>query len=63
MNTKETFLCDIKNESTTKISLMVMKILVKDSSKVVCILVYKSGEIKASIPSKTGDIIETKLYL
>ena len=56
MNKKENFLCDIKNESNIKISLMVMKILVKDSSKVVCILVDKSGEIKANIPSKNGDI-------
>ncbi|MBZ9624178.1 3'-5' exoribonuclease YhaM family protein [Clostridium tagluense] len=58
MNKKENFLCDIKNESNIKISLMVMKILVKDSSKVVCILVDKSGEIKANIPSKNGDIKE-----
>ena len=54
MSTKENFLCDIKSESNIKISLMVMKILVKDSSKVVCILVDKSGEIKANIPSKNG---------
>ena len=58
MNTKESFLCDIKDESTIKTSLMVMKILVKDASKVVCILVDKSGEIKANIPSKTGEIKE-----
>ena len=58
MNTKESFLCNIANESTVKTSLMVMKILVKDSTKIVCILVDKSGEIKANIQSKAGDIIE-----
>ena len=58
MSKKENFLCDAKNESNIKISLMVMKILVKDSSKVVCILVDKSGEIKANIPCKEGDIKE-----
>lgn len=58
MNTKESFLCDIKSESNIKISLMVMKILVKDSSKVVCILVDKSGEIKANITNINSDINE-----
>ena len=58
MSTKQNFLCDVKSESNIKMSLMVMKILVKDSSKVVCILVDKSGEIKANIPNKNGDIKE-----
>lgn len=58
MNTKEKFLCDMKSNSNVKISLMVMKIITKDSSKVICILVDKSGEIKATIPSKDGDIKE-----
>lgn len=58
MSTKENFLCDIKSENKIQITLMVMKILVKDSSKVVCILVDKSGEVKANIPCKKGDIKE-----
>lgn len=58
MKTKENFLCDIISGSNIKITLMVMKIIFKDSSKVVCILVDKSGEIKANIPNKIGDIEE-----
>jgi len=58
MSTKENFLSDMKSGKTTKISLMVMKIIFKDSDKVVCILADKSGEIKANIPSKNGDIKE-----
>jgi len=61
MSAKEKFLCDIKSGENTKISLMVMKILFKDHTKVVCILADKSGEIKASIPNKNGDIIEGKI--
>ena len=52
MSTKENFLSDIKSGKTIKISLMVMKIIFKDTDKVVCILADKSGEIKANIPIK-----------
>ena len=45
---KDVFLANVKNGSEIKISLMVMKILFKDSTKVVCILADKSGEIKAN---------------
>ena len=58
MITKENFLNDIKSGTNIKISLMVMKIMFKDASKFVCILVDKSGEVKANIPSKNGDIKE-----
>ncbi|MBU3161743.1 3'-5' exoribonuclease YhaM family protein [Clostridium frigoris] len=58
MITKEIFLKDIKSGTNIKISLMVMKIMFKDASKFVCILVDKSGEVKANIPSKNGDIKE-----
>ncbi|APC40272.1 3'-5' exoribonuclease YhaM family protein [Clostridium estertheticum] len=58
MITKENFLNDIKSGTNIKISLMVMKIMFKDASKFVCILVDKSGEVKANIPSKNGDITE-----
>ncbi|MCB2355806.1 3'-5' exoribonuclease YhaM family protein [Clostridium estertheticum] len=58
MITKENFLIDIKSGTNIKISLMVMKIMFKDASKFVCILVDKSGEVKANIPSKNGDITE-----
>lgn len=61
MSTKEKFLSDIKSEKTIKISLMVMKIIFKDTDKVVCILADKSGEIKANIPSKDGDIKEGRV--
>ncbi|MCB2308682.1 3'-5' exoribonuclease YhaM family protein [Clostridium estertheticum] len=58
MITKENFLIDIKSGTNIKISLMVMKLMFKDASKFVCILVDKSGEVKANIPSKNGDITE-----
>ena len=58
MSTKHNFLCDLKSCSDIKITLMVMKIIFKDTSKVVCILVDKSGEIKANIPIKNNDIKE-----
>jgi len=61
MNTKENFLSDMKSGETIKISLMVMKIIFKDSDKVVCILADKSGEIKANIPNKNGDIKEGRV--
>jgi len=61
MITKKDFICDIKSGTNIKMSLMVMKILVKDPSKVVCILVDKSGEIKANIPCKKGDIKEGRV--
>lgn len=58
---KEVFLSDIKNDSEIKISLMVMRIIFKDTSKVVCILADRSGEIKATIQNKKGDIVEGKV--
>ena len=44
---KEVFLKDIKNGTEIKISLMVMRVIFRDTSKVVCILADKTGEIKA----------------
>ncbi|SFD16427.1 3'-5' exoribonuclease YhaM family protein [Clostridium uliginosum] len=61
MNTKETFLRDIESGKNIKISLMVMKIIFKDPNKIVCILADKSGEIKANIPNKKGDITEGRV--
>ena len=61
MNTKENFLSDMKSGETIKLSLMVMKIIFKDSDKVVCILADKSGEIKANILSENGDIKEGRV--
>ncbi|MCB2294478.1 3'-5' exoribonuclease YhaM family protein [Clostridium algoriphilum] len=58
MTTKKGFICDIESGTNIKMSLMVMKIMFKDASKFVCILVDKSGEIKANIPTKNGDIKE-----
>ncbi|WPC44635.1 3'-5' exoribonuclease YhaM family protein [Clostridium sp. JS66] len=55
---KENFLNDIKSSSSIKVSLMVMKVIFKDSDKIVCILGDKSGEIKANIPNKNNDITE-----
>ena len=61
MSTKNNFLCDIKSGDNIKISLMVMKIIFKDPGKVVCILVDKSGEVKANIQCKKGDITVGKI--
>ena len=58
MITKKDFLKDVKSGTNIKMSLMVMKIMFKDASKFVCILVDSSGEVKANIPSKNGDIEE-----
>lgn len=56
MDKKETFLANIKSKDTIKISLMVMKILYRENDKLTCILADKSGDIKAFIPGKGGDI-------
>lgn len=61
MSTKEKFLSNTKNGENMKLSLMVMKILFRDSSKIICILADKSGEIKASIPNKKDDIKEGRV--
>ncbi|GAB6169812.1 3'-5' exoribonuclease YhaM family protein [Clostridium carnis] len=61
MYKKDIFLADIKDESNIKISLMVMKIIFKDLSKIVCILADKTGEVKATIPNKKEDIIEGRV--
>lgn len=63
MSKKELFLNNIENGENVKISLMVMRVIFKDTSKVVCILADKSGEIKATIQSKKGDITEGKVLL
>lgn len=55
---KEIFLSDIKNGNEIKTSLMVMRVIFRDTTKVVCILADKSGEIKATIQNKKGDIVE-----
>ena len=55
---KEKFLSDFKSTNSIKTSLMVMKIIAKDSDKTICILADKSGEIKASMPGKEKDITE-----
>lgn len=61
MSTKKNFLGDIESGNNIKTSLMVMKIIFKDTDKVVCILADKSGDIKANIPSKKGDIAEGRV--
>ena len=61
MSNKDIFLNDVKSGENIKISLMVMRIMFKDTSKVVAILADKSGDIKATIPSKKGDIVEGRV--
>ncbi|WP_297421979.1 3'-5' exoribonuclease YhaM family protein [Clostridium sp.] len=61
MDTKENFLCDMKSGESLKLSLMVMRILFRDSSKIVCILADRSGEIKANLPNKKDDIREGRV--
>jgi len=61
MKKKENFLCDIKSGKNIKISLMIMKIIFKDTEKVICILADKSGEIKGNIPSENGNIKEGRV--
>lgn len=56
MNKDRKFLKDIKNGSTMKLPLMVMKIIFKDENKIVCILGDKSEEIKVIIQNKEKDL-------
>lgn len=61
MKAKDVFLGDIKNGSNIKTSLMVMRVMYRDSTKVVCILADKSGEIKATLSNKKEDITEGRV--
>lgn len=61
MSEKDIFLANIKNGNAIKTSLMVMRVMYRDTTKVVCILADKSGEIKATISNKKGDITEGKV--
>lgn len=63
MKSKEIFLNDVPSGENTKISLMVMRIIFKDTSKIVAILADKTGEIKATIPTKKGDITEGRVII
>lgn len=58
---KDIFLANVKNGSEIKTSLMVMRVMFRDTTKVVCILADKTGEIKATIQNKAGDIVEGKV--
>ena len=58
---KDIFLANVKNGSEIKTSLMVMRVMFRDTTKVVCILADKTGEIKATIQNKVGDIVEGKV--
>lgn len=58
MSDKDKFLCDLKDEETIEINLMVMRIIFKDPNKTVCILADKTGESKSNIASKKQDIKE-----
>lgn len=58
---KDVFLANVKNGSEIKTSLMVMRVIFRDTTKVVCILADKTGEIKATIQNKAGDIVEGKV--
>lgn len=61
MSKKEIFLNDLQNGESTKISLMIMRVMFRDTTKVVAILADRSGEIKATIPCKKGDLIEGRV--
>ena len=58
---KDIFLANVKNGSEIKTSLMVMRVMFRDTTKVVCILADKTGEIKATIQNKAGDVVEGKV--
>lgn len=61
MEAKDIFLADVKNGSNIKTSFMVMRVMYRDSTKVVCILADKSGEIKATLSNKKEDITEGRV--
>lgn len=54
MSNKTIFLEDIKNTADIKTSFMIMKRLYRDSSKFVCILGDRTGDIKATIFNENG---------
>lgn len=56
MDENQVLLSNVKSGTNINISLMVMKIIFKDSNKIVCALANKSGSIKANIPCKNDDI-------
>lgn len=58
MSTKKSFLNDIENGKELKTSLMVLRVMYKDTTKIVCILTDKTGEIKATLPNRKGNIKE-----
>ncbi|SHI59684.1 3'-5' exoribonuclease [Clostridium cavendishii DSM 21758] len=64
MGKKDEFLDNIKNGKSLKTSLIVNKIIFNDSNKVVCILADKTGDIKATLSNKDGNIKEgTVIYV
>lgn len=65
MAKKTVFLEDMKNLTNIKSSFMIMKIIFKDNSKLVCILSDKTGSIKATISNSkakldVGNVIEVE---
>ena len=58
---KDIFLANVKNGSEIKTSLMVMRVMFRDTTKVVCILADKTGEIKATIQNKARGYVEGKV--
>ncbi|URZ17520.1 3'-5' exoribonuclease YhaM family protein [Clostridium felsineum] len=61
---KESFLINLKDKDNIKISLMIMKIIFRETDKSICILADKTGEVKASVPGrdnlKPGMVLELK---
>ena len=58
---KDVFLANVKNGSEIKTSLMVMRVIFRDTTKVVCILADKTGEIKATIQNKQEILLRARL--
>ena len=68
MNKKTEFLENIKNSSHIKTSFMIMKIIFRDSSKLICLLSDKTGSIKTTFnnPKKkleVGYVVEVNANL
>lgn len=68
MSKKTDFLENIKNSNHIKTSFMIMKIIFKDNTKIICLLSDKTGSIKATIPNpkvklEVGNVIEVNAHL
>lgn len=67
MTNKTQFLNELRNQKNINTSLMIMKVIFKDNTKMVCLLSDKTGSIKSTIPNPkvnlhVGNVLEVKAH-